>query len=269
MNLIPSMKSGLKLGRFKSKPDSRTLKMARYRTGIAVKVPNFVDYFSPVKQWGMMDNDTLGDCTCAAAGHMVEQWTTLADGYVETIIPDSSALTMYKQACGYVPGDPSTDQGGDMRTVLNYFRQTGLKDVAGNTHKIFAYISVNPLNLQEVKEAIYLFGNVYCGVGLPNTVQNEENPGNCWSVAPDYKTNPDAAVGSLGGHCIPLVGYSDKAFPLSSWGSIYYMTPNFLQMYCDELYAVLSMDWIEAGSKLSPSLFDFAQLQSDLQLVTT
>lgn len=258
----------LKLGRQPSPPHKllRALKMARYRTGISIPFPAYVDWYSAVKHWGMMLNDSLGDCTCAAAGHMVEQWTKLASG-TENIVPDSSILTMYEQACGYVPGNPATDQGGDMMTVLDYFRNTGLKDTAGKVHNTLAYISVNPMNPQEVKEAIYLFGNVYCGVNLPNTVLNEENPRDCWSVSPDYKTNPDAQAGSLGGHCIPLVGFSDKAYRLVSWGDIYYMTPNFLQMYCDELYAVVSTDWIEKNN-LSPSLFDTAQLMADLEVVT-
>jgi hypothetical protein len=266
-----SMPKGFRLGRFKSKPDRRTLKMARYRTGIAVKVPDFVDWTNSTgktPEWGMMLNDSLGDCTCAAAGHIVEELTTDANAGVGVTIPDSSVLTMYEQACGYNPADPSTDQGGDMSTVLKYFNQTGLLDTNNVPHKIYAYISVNPMNLQEVKEAIYLFGNLYCGVNLPNTVQNEETVLSCWDVAKDYKTNPDAQPGSLGGHCIPLMGYSSKAFKLVSWGGEYYMTPNFLQIYCDELYAVLSMDWIEKNTNLSPSLFDLSQLQADLQIVT-
>jgi hypothetical protein len=261
-------KEGFRLGRRLSKPDSRDLKMARYRTGIAVQVPPSIDWFSKVPQpCGMMLNDSLGDCTCAAAGHMVQQWTQYA-AQKETTVPDSSILAMYEQACRYVNGDPTTDNGGDMRTVLNYFRQTGVLDAAGTAHKIMAYISVNPMNPQEVKEAIYLFGNLYAGVNLPNTVQNEENVNSCWSLSPNWKTDPNAAPGSMGGHCIPLVGYTPKAYPFISWSGIYYMTPNFLRIYCDELYAVVSMDWIEAATKLSPSLFDLAQLEADLQVVT-
>jgi hypothetical protein len=28
--------------------------------------------------WAMMDNDQIGDCTCAAAGHLIMEWTAAA-----------------------------------------------------------------------------------------------------------------------------------------------------------------------------------------------
>jgi len=41
-------------------------------------------------------------------------------------------------------------------------------------------------------------------------------------------------------------------------------TWQFIDTYCDEAYAVLSQDWINNVTKLSPSDFNLAALQTDL-----
>jgi hypothetical protein len=32
--------------------------------------------------WGMMDNAQIGDCTCAAAGHLMMEWTANAQSKI-------------------------------------------------------------------------------------------------------------------------------------------------------------------------------------------
>ena len=242
----------VKLGKRPPKYDPRTLQFARYVSRVLPAYPKFADWMSRAQDWGMMLNDTLGDCTIACAGHQVQAWTTYASS--EVIIPDSSILLAYEspETGGYVPGDPSTDNGCAIIDVLNYWRQTGI-----GGHKILAYVQLDPRNAAHVRCAIDLFGSVYIGLALPITAQAQNG---CWWVS---GVTGDGAPGSWGGHAIPIMWYSPKIYQLVTWGQTWWLTPGFLDTYCDEAYAIISQDWIEANG-LSPSQFNLAQLQADL-----
>ncbi|MGZ4001578.1 MAG: hypothetical protein ACXVIY_13145, partial [Mucilaginibacter sp.] len=65
--------SGMKLGKSAPIHDPRTLLLANYiKTGLppAPVQYTYASNIGPTK-WGMMDNDKIGDCTCAAAGHLI------------------------------------------------------------------------------------------------------------------------------------------------------------------------------------------------------
>src|ERR1035441_10370083 len=64
----------LKLGKSVARHDPRTLLLASYVTRTLPAPPASFDVTSKVKAWGMMDNDQIGDCTCAAAGHLLMEW---------------------------------------------------------------------------------------------------------------------------------------------------------------------------------------------------
>jgi hypothetical protein len=166
---------------------------------------------------------------------------------------DSQVLKAYEDVGGYVPGDPSTDNGCFILDALNYWRKTGL-----GGHKIMAYVSVDPTNLDEVRDAIWLFGNLFIGVELPLSAQSQS----AWTVA-DGGPFGDGSPGSWGGHAIPCVAYSDKSLTCVTWGQTLKMSYNFFRDYCDEAYAVLGPEWIGSG-QISPGGFNLDQLQADL-----
>ena len=238
------------LGKLAPRHDIRTLRLADYMTAELPTPPQESFYQAKVPSWPMYLNDSLGDCVCAAAGHMIEQWT--AYGATPEVTPeDTQILTAYEQIGGYVPGDPSTDNGCDMLTACNYWRQTG---IAG--HKIAAFISIDPTKLSELRTAIFLFGNVYLGIQLPVSAQGQEK----WVVD---GTTGNNAPGSWGGHCIPLVGYNPNIFMCVTWGAELNMATDYPPTYADEAYAILTHDWIKKNGE-APSGFDLTQLQADL-----
>jgi len=60
-----------KLGKKPARHDPRTLQMANYLALPAF--PASRDWTNKAKPaWGMMLNDQLGDCTCAAIGHIIQ-----------------------------------------------------------------------------------------------------------------------------------------------------------------------------------------------------
>lgn len=212
--------------------------------------------------WTMLANDTLGDCTCAAFLHMVQVWCAAVG--VAFNPTDAMAIWMYSQACGYVPGNPATDQGGDEVSVLKFCQSTG---VAG--HKIEGFAAVNPQNLDEVKQAIYLFGGVYSGLSMPLAWQGQTT----WDAPSAFKkllrlvgVGADWTPGSWGGHATPWPAYDANGnCTVITWGSAdYRITPRGMATYCDELYALVSSDFLNVHG-VNPDGFNKAQLLADLQ----
>jgi hypothetical protein len=242
-----------KLGKLPPRHDRRTLRLADYlRTDGLPTPPVKAEYTTKVATWPMMKNDSVGDCTCAAAGHMIEQWTTYAG--LPFVPNDDQVLAAYSAVSGYDAKTGADDNGAVLTDVLNYWRGTG---IAG--HKIVAYAALEPKNHRQVEDALYLFGNVYIGLALPVSAQGQK----VWCVPAEGPHGP-GAPGSWGGHAVPVVAYDPHGLTVVTWGALQRMSWYFFETYCDEAYAVLSQDWIETTNHLSPSSFDLTALRQDL-----
>lgn len=244
----------LKLGKTGARNDKRTLTAARYMKALPPP-PTAVDWTAKIGPLGQMINDCLGDCTIAAAGHLIQSWTGNASGS-PTIVPDSAILSAYEGACGYDPSRPGTDQGGCEIDVLNYWREHGV-----NGDKIDSYISLNTVDRTEVEQGVQRFGGIYVGAELPTSAQGQT--GSVWDVT---SSSPSDA-GSWGGHAFPVLAYDQTGLTCITWGALQKMTWAWFRTYVDEAYAILTPDWIEADGQ-SPSGFDLAQLQLDLAAIT-
>lgn len=246
--LVEARQQHVRLGKLAAKPDPRNLMLARYLpSGVKLpKPPARVARTHEVPAWPMYDNDTLGDCTCAAVGHIV-QLVTAAAGRATT--PQDSAVTGLYWATG------AADDGRLCLDVLNYWRGTGL-----GPDKIAAYVSVDPRSRSEVKQALSLFGNLYVGVALPLSAQG----GTSW--AKPRRTTGKGAAGSWGGHCVPIFDYDAKGLTCVTWGAPLRMSWGFFEFYCDEAYTVVTTDWLDAAgaSPADAGGFNIAQLESDL-----
>jgi hypothetical protein len=257
---VPPKRPLPKLGKLPPRIDPRTFQLRKYlRKPAAVPTPpEEISYVVRVPGWPMLLNDQLGDCVIAAMGHMVQQWTFFStDGSAMQTMTDAEALAAYEAIGGYVPGDSSTDQGADMLTALNYWRNTGIQ-VGGSVHKIGGFVAVDPTNLLEVRQAIWLFGNLFMGVQLPVSAQGA----NDWTVPDGGIYSAAGAPGGWGGHCIPSMAESPETLTCITWAERLKMSHNFFGDYCDEAYAVLSQDWFGGG--ISPSSFNMKQLEADL-----
>jgi hypothetical protein len=243
--------SGNKLGKRPARLDPRTLQMANYLE--LPQIPPARDWTTKAAaNWGMMLNDQLGDCTCAATGHLTQAWTSNA-GPTEITFPDQAILKAYEAVGGYTPGQPDTDRGAVELDVLRYWRKTGI----GGT-KIDAFVALEPKNHLHVQAAVELFGGSYIGVALPISAQKHA----VWSVPPGGPTGT-GAPGSWGGHAVVIEAYDPHGLTCITWGQKKRMTWSFWDAYCDEAYALLSELW--AGKKPAPSGFDLAALKADLK----
>lgn len=237
-----------KLGKKPARHDTRTFAYAKYRTGAATAPQRA--HWGHGLPFAMLDNDKYGDCVEAGYAHQVQLWRDRAgDPYVPA---DTDVLAAYTALTGFNPNEPSTDRGTDILAALKYWKSTGM---AG--HKITAYAKLNPLNQNEMSEAIAFFGGAYIGLALPISAQAQV--GKEWVVT----TGKDAAAGSWGGHCVPLVGYGPTEIWCVTWGTEQRMTWEFVTTYCDEAYVMLSQEWMETSGE-SPSKLAWGQLLADL-----
>ncbi len=250
----------LKLGKLAARHDPRTLLLATYMTPALPAPPPQINVAQAVKgPWGMMDNDQIGDCTCAAAGHLLMEWTASAQGKMFTP-PDSQIVAAYSAITGYNPKTGANDNGAQEIDVLNYWRQQG---IAG--HTITAYMGLEPANHTHVMDAVWIFGGCYIGIALPKSAQAQTRNKQPWSVPPQG-TGGDGAPGSWGGHAVPVVAYDSRSLTVVTWGALQTMTWGFWAAYCDEAYAILSPDYLKqkGGRPVTPAGFDIEQLQEDL-----
>jgi hypothetical protein len=246
----------LKLGKAVARHDPRTLLLASYLTPALPAPPASLDISTKVSSWGMMANDQLGDCTCAAAGHLIMEWT--ANAGKQTVTPtDQQIIAAYSAITGYNPVTGANDNGANEVDVLNYWRQTG---IAGD--QIGGYVALEPANHTHVMDSVYMFEGCYIGLQLPKTAQAQTQNNQPWSVPPSG-TGGDGAPGSWGGHAVPVVAYDTRGVTVVTWGALQIMTWSFWATYCDEAYAILSTDYIN-GNKQAPQGFSLQQLQADL-----
>ena len=244
--------SNMRLGRKAIKTDTRTLALGDYITPGLPPPPPAADWTKGITAWGMMLNDTLGDCTIAGAAHAVQVWTANTGAMVT--VPDPTVESYYEKWDGYLPGNPSTDNGGVELDVLNDWQKHGF---AGN--KLVAFADPKPFNLVQIRQSIALFGGIYIGMALPVTAQKQE----VWDVVP--KGGGNAKPGSWGGHCVFVPKYDQNGFTCITWGQLKTMTLAFWKKYCDEAHTLLGQGWLAA--KGAPNGFDQAQLLADLKAI--
>jgi hypothetical protein len=242
----------LKLGKHPPVFDTRTLQFGKYLKAQLPSPPAAENYGAKVPSWPMYANDRYGDCTCAAAGHMIQNWTANAGAEFEP--SEEAVVNFYKH---FVGSSPPPDAGCNMLQVLRYWRSKGL-----DGHKIMAFAALEPKNTTQATDALYLLGSVYIGVALPNFAVHGEMLEIPWTVPPEGPVG-EAAPNPENGHCIPAVAYDARNLYVVTWGELKSMSWQFYEAYADEAYAVLSQDFIEANEK-APEGFDVKELKKDL-----
>ena len=246
-----------KLGKSPKKFHPKTLMLSKYLTGElpapAEKV--FREYKIPDNAKQMFGNDQYGCCTCAGQANLLIN-ETCHTGTV--VIPtEDEVLNMYSAITGFNRTTGANDNGAAMTDVLSYMQTTGL---AG--HKILAWAEIDITNLEHRKLACQLFGATYVGVNLPSQAQNQFVEGQqCnWEVVPGDTIE--------GGHCIIRPGYGSQGDDYVTWGNWFVKaSAAWSSTYVEEEYVVISEDWINQATKLTPGGLDLVTLQADLALL--
>lgn len=244
-----------KLGKKPARRGAVRLKFASYANAAALPpLPASFghDALIGARQWGMLANDRYGDCVWAGAAH--ETMMLAREAGVTVAFSDAGVLGDYTAVTGFDPANPETDQGTDMQQAAEYRRSTGVIDAQGTRHKIAAYLALEPGNVEHLYQATYLFGVAGIGLQLPSSALAQSKHGEVWSVVDGAPIE--------GGHYVPLVGRRADGLHVVSWGVVQVMTEAFLQQYCDEAIAYVSLECLI--DQKSPEGFSYADLISDL-----
>jgi len=255
---VPTLPATPRLGLNLAKLHKPTLKLGNYiRTELAAP-PAAVSRPHPGFKWGMLANDSIGDCVIAMMLHSIEEFHL--DAQTEPpAFTDQDAISLYSAITGYNPNDPSSDQGTDETTAMNYWEQPGLR-TNGTTHTIAATVAVDASNLDECRIAIDEFVTLQIGIALPNTAKGQTE----WTVVGDPDTDPDSAPGSWGGHGIPYREYDGETFTCVTWGAELLLTVPFHQAYAQEAHVVVTDEMLN-NQGVGPSGVAWDDLVSDIK----
>ena len=221
-----------------------------------VEVDTFIGHvydFSTKSRWYSANGIITHNCTIAGCGHADQVWTFNATPPMLTA-SDPVVLSAYEAWCGYVDGDPSTDQGGVEQDVLTSWSKSTF-----NGRALAAFVEVDPRNLDDLRRAVFDCGVAYIGLDIPAYLENGLTaPGSVWDV------DPSADNSIVGGHCVTLAGYDANGnFRAISWGSYYTLTSAFLLQRMDEAYGLVSPDWMKATGQ-TPAGLTVAQWQAQM-----
>jgi hypothetical protein len=251
-----------KLGRLLRTYDPRIPHMSALVAGQTLPPPPAsVDYTTGMpSNLGMMLNDTLGDCTCAAVYHALQVWSANASPPMVTQ-PDGDVEKLYVLACGYNPRVSGEGPGGNEQHVLTYLLKSGAPTgPSGQTrHKIAAFVEVDPRNTDDVKRTISDCGVAYIGLNVPQFIVPPPP-----AVPPDVWDVQSTDTQIVGGHAVVLAGYNATGARLISWGQYYTMTWAFFAAYVDEVYAIADQTWIDSKGT-SPGGLSLAELEAQMQ----
>lgn len=210
-----------------------------------IKVPAQVDYTKGLPgNLGMMLNASLGCCAEAGWYHSDQVWSVAAGKPILTA-PDSCVEKLY-ETTGYIPGNPSTDRGTVLQTLLAYLVKTGAPMPDGSRQKLTAFVELDPTNEADIDRATYESGLVYIGFSIPQYFEDRgyDQPGSIWDIDP----SGDQTV--IGGHCVICPGYRPGVRRVISWGSAdYAMTTAFWHQRVSEAYALVSPEFCKATGK--------------------
>ena len=228
--------------------------------------PAAVDYTKSARsrlpaELGMLLNDKLQNCTCAAYYHARQVWTFHAKGAPVTE-NDSDVKLLYEEACGYKPSEPGEGPGGVVQHVLRFLHKDGapIGTGGGKRDKTVAYLEVDPRSTDDVKRTIADCGVAYVGLNLPqNVLPHEAEVPKVWTLDPKRSKIVE-------GHAVVLPGYDESGAIVISWGKFYWMTWEFFHEYVDEVYAIADDAWVTA-TKRTPAGLSLPQLAELMRYV--
>jgi hypothetical protein len=241
----------MKLGKLPARIDDRVPRMMSVLADIVPAAPAAHSWSQGRSDWGMLGNDNLGDCTAAGCYHLEEIATMETARHFNP--STANVIAFYSASTGYNPADPSTDRGGVEVDVLNFWQTHGILG-----RHLIGHATVEPQNVDHVKQGAFLFPGLYLGVALPLNAQTQD----IW----DYVAGPGSEPGGWGGHCIVLVDYDETYITVITWGVLKKATWTWFLKYCDEVHAVLPAAWI-ANAK-SPGGIDVSALQGYMTAIS-
>lgn len=230
------------LGKLPASPEAKDIRLLSLLEASAIlplaPVGFGHDHLIPANGWGMLGNDTYGDCVWAGAAHET-MLLNMMNGRKVNFRP-YDVLSDYAKVTGFDPATGYGDNGTNVHDALNYRRNRGVRDALGRRHKIGAFVSLEPRDWKQMLGALRAFDFVAIGFEFPHSADRQFAAGKPWTYVPGSQIE--------GGHYVPVVGRPGLArIDVLTWGQVQGMTRTFYEHYADEAYGVLSLEALNAS----------------------
>lgn len=231
-------------------PDHVKAVFAQIMTEAELGIFDFSEGITP-EQWLMLLNNALGDCVPAGIMHAQYVLSRLGGHHFE--MSDAAAEKNYEKMGNYVPGDPSTDQGCDLRVAAKVWQKQGVFDANETPRHAGLYVFLEPGNVPLLFWAIKMLKAAVLGYDLPQSAMEQTYE------AEEKKETPvwtyDAGSPSEGGHCVPSFGRMELTVNESglvvaksvSWGEPTMIATDFIENKMDDGFVVVSGSVLQEG----------------------
>lgn len=195
------------------------LRLSNFKGGVhkVTPPPDSADVSGGLTSWGMLGNDTYGDCGSAGFYHGLMAKALMANNtatdYLQAAwepgftVPTDSIVEATYFAYGRAQGEPGEqpDEGVDNATWFAFLKQLGIVELAAQ---------IDPHNRAEFKQAMIDFKGVEIGVALTDDAEQAFETGQPWDVSPSSQPNPQE------GHDILVVKYDPQSLTVVTWGGL-------------------------------------------------
>lgn len=195
--------------------------------------------------WGLDGNSNYGDCGVAGLKHGLQ--AAAADTRESESFPTADQVVSY-----YLQYTGGQDSGVVLSDFLSYVRQNGFFG-----HCVDAYAPVSVSDVNTLRWAIDGYDFAYVGINVTQAMMDATR-----GPAPWTWTLEEAQGASIGGHCIPIVGYDSSFLLAVTWGQIVKIAYPAWHQMADEAWAILSGELTSAGG--DGHGINLAALQADL-----
>ena len=146
---------------------------------------------SPRIKWGMLGNDTYGDCVVAGILHAI-----MAVGAFLKVV---ASFTTAQADDAYFALTGGPDSGLDPPGVFEEWNSGTLPAPAQIFGEGGPFVQIDPTNIQQMKNAIATFGWVGIWVNLQQAQEDQFSNGQRWNYIPGSPT--------VGGHFVIFTGF--------------------------------------------------------------
>jgi len=216
----------------------------------AVTVPDQINWTTLVNDgFGIIGNDNYGDCVEAGIYHADQ---VLGSGYDPTA---SDALGLYSTLTGFNPNVPSSDQGSDIPSSLDWWLSNPLP---GSGSRLGAYLSLDVRDLTEVALGLWLGGSVIVGGDIPYSAETQFDRNMPWTVVPGSPI--------VGGHSwiISMNTTSAQVSGGITWGKFQTWTYKWWNKYVSEAYVLFAEEWVAPPNGVAPNHIAWSDLNADI-----
>jgi len=245
----------MKFGKLSAEHDPKAVPLSditrRFRLNIAGRLWR-VAWSKKVNEQalGTLGNTRVGNCSIASKLHQIQTWTAWTG--TQAVFSDKQAIDIYSRITGY-DGTHATDKGD---TIVHVLRSWLREPFEG--YQLSGAVTLSPGSIDDIKNAIWIFGGADVGLMLPRTCLHQE----VWRLV---SRSGDGAPGSAGGHDVNIVEFDDhqRLLKCQTWGHNKWMSYNFFNAYCDEGYGLASKDWL-MSNKETPSDLNWDEVLAEI-----